>query len=36
MTTKPIKNVSASVRAKLLELSRKSGEQFNFILTRYG
>jgi predicted nucleotidyltransferase component of viral defense system len=35
MTTKPVKNVSASVRAKLLELSRKNGEQFNFILTRY-
>jgi predicted nucleotidyltransferase component of viral defense system len=35
MTTKPIKNVSASVRAKLLELSRKNGEQFNFLLTRY-
>lgn len=35
MTTKPVKNVSASVRAKLLELSRKHGEQFNFILTRY-
>ena len=35
MTTKPIKNVSASVRAKLLELSRKNGEQFNFVLTRY-
>jgi hypothetical protein len=35
MTTKPIKNVSASVRARLLELSRKNGEQFNFVLTRY-
>jgi predicted nucleotidyltransferase component of viral defense system len=35
MTTKPVKNVAASVRAKLLELSRKNGEQFNFILTRY-
>jgi hypothetical protein len=35
MTTKPITNVSASVRAKLLELSRKNGEQFNFLLTRY-
>jgi hypothetical protein len=35
MTTKPIKDVSASVRAKLLELSRKNGEQFNFLLTRY-
>lgn len=35
MTTKPIKNISASVRAKLLELSRKNGEQFNFVLTRY-
>jgi hypothetical protein len=35
MTTKPIKNMSASVRAKLLELSRKNGEQFNFLLTRY-
>ena len=35
MTTKPVKNVSASVRAKLLELSRNNGEQFNFILTRY-
>jgi hypothetical protein len=23
------------VRAKLLELSRKNGEQFNFLLTRY-
>ncbi len=35
MTTKPITNVSASVRARLLELSRKNGEQFNFLLTRY-
>ncbi len=35
MTTKPVKNVSASVRARLLELSRNNGEQFNFILTRY-
>ena len=35
MTTKPITNVSASVRAKLLELSRKNGEQFNFLLTCY-
>jgi hypothetical protein len=35
MTTTPVKNVSASVRAKLLELSRSNGEQFNFILTRY-
>lgn len=35
MTTKPIQNMSASVRAKLLELSRKNGEQFNFVLTRY-
>ena len=28
-------DMSASVRARLLELSRKNGEQFNFLLTRY-
>jgi len=27
--------MSASLRARLLELSKKNGEQFNFVLTRY-
>ncbi len=35
MTTKPVKNMSATVRAKLLELSRKNGEQFNFGRVRW-
>ena len=35
MTTKP-RNIGASVRARLLDLARKSGDEFNFVLTRYG
>jgi len=30
------KNVSASVRARLLNYSRAQGENFNYVLTRYG
>lgn len=31
-----VKNVAASVRARLLNLSRFRGEDFNYVLTRYG
>ena len=31
-----VRNVGASVRAKLLDLARRNGDEFNFILTRYG
>lgn len=30
------RNVAASVRARLLNLARKQGTQFNLILVRYG
>ena len=33
--TKIIKNPAASVRARLLVLSKQRGEQFNFTLERY-
>ena len=36
MTTAKPRNVGASVRARLLDLARKSGDEFNFVLTRYG
>ena len=36
MTTAKLRNVGASVRARLLDLARKSGDEFNFVLTRYG
>lgn len=35
MTKEQIKNLSASVRDRLLNLSRERGEDFQFILTRY-
>ena len=35
MTTRPLKNVGASVRARLLARSRKTGEDFQFLLWRY-
>jgi predicted nucleotidyltransferase component of viral defense system len=36
MTQKNPKNTAASVRQRLLNLSRQSGEDFQFLLTRYG
>ena len=36
MTTPKLRNLGASVRARLLDLARKSGDEFNFVLTRYG
>ena len=36
MTAGKVRNVGASVRARLLDLARRSGDEFNFILTRYG
>jgi hypothetical protein len=36
MTRKSPKNTAASVRQRLLNLSRQSGEDFQFLLTRYG
>ena len=36
MTAGKVRNVGASVRAKLLDLARRNGDEFNFILTRYG
>ncbi len=35
MTGKKIKNIAASVRQRLLNISRESGEDFNLILNRY-
>jgi len=35
MTRRPVRNVGASVRARLLERSRESGEDFQFLLHRY-
>ena len=35
MTTAKLRNVGASVRARLLDLARKSGDEFNYVLTRY-
>ena len=31
----PLKNVPASVKARLLALARDQGEEFNSLLTRY-
>jgi hypothetical protein len=36
MTRKNPKNTAASVRQRLLNLSRQSGEDFQLLLTRYG
>ena len=36
MTRGPLRNVGASVRARLLERSRDTGEGFQFLLQRYG
>ena len=36
MTGRRIRNVGASVRARLLERSQKTGERFQFLLQRYG
>jgi len=36
VTAGKVRNVGASVRARLLDLARRSGDEFNFILTRYG
>ena len=35
MTRGPLRNVAASVRARLLERSRETGERFQFLLQRY-
>ena len=35
MTRRPLRNVAASVRARLLERSRETGERFQFMLQRY-
>jgi predicted nucleotidyltransferase component of viral defense system len=36
MTTGKVRNMGASVRARLLDLARRNGDEFNFVLTRYG
>lgn len=36
MTSKPPRNIAASVRQRLTNLSRERNEEFQFILTRYG
>ena len=36
MTDRQLRNIGASVRARLLERSRKTGESFQFLLQRYG
>jgi hypothetical protein len=36
MTKRPITNVAASVRDRLLSRSRQTGEDFQFLLQRYG
>lgn len=35
MTRRPVVNIAASVRAQLLALSRKTGEDFQFLLQRF-
>ena len=35
MTTRPTRNVAASVRQRLLNLSKERGEEFNLVLARY-
>lgn len=35
MTKTPPKDIGASVRARLLDLTRKRNEDFQFVLTRY-
>ncbi|HEU4639913.1 MAG TPA: nucleotidyl transferase AbiEii/AbiGii toxin family protein, partial [Candidatus Binatia bacterium] len=34
--TRALRNISASVEKRLLNLSRKSGEDFQYVLMRYG
>ena len=34
--TRPLRNISASVEKRLLNLSRQSGEDFQYVLMRYG
>lgn len=36
MTKKRPTNVAASVRARLLQLAKQGGEDFHYVLTRYG
>ena len=36
MTSKPPRNIAASVRQRLTNLSRERNEEFQFVLTRYG
>lgn len=36
MTKKTPTNVAASVRARLLQLAKQGGEDFHYVLTRYG
>lgn len=36
MSQKQIRNVPASIRSKLLQLSKQRGEDFNYLLIRYG
>lgn len=35
MNQKPLRNVASSIRARLLQLSKQQGEDFNLLLTRY-
>jgi hypothetical protein len=35
VTKKPLTNVAASVRARLLQLAKQGGEDFHYVLTRY-
>jgi hypothetical protein len=34
--TRALRNISASVEKRLLNLSRQSGEEFQYVLMRYG
>ena len=34
--TRALRNISASVEKRLLNLSRQSGEDFQYVLMRYG
>ena len=36
VSTAKVRNIGASVRARLLDLARSSGDEFNLVLTRYG
>lgn len=36
MSGEPKKDIAASIRQRLLNISKETGEDFNLVLTRYG